>query len=713
MINLLEDEDFRSGTITVNHIAAHPELLIAPVWKDRGTKLIRFLADRTINGNPDIKTKDPDFVYVPAVAPNVSEDYSPGVKNMLDDKGRSAVIGWVKNKNEILYTDTTFRDAHQSLLATRMRTYDMMQVAEPFARRHGHELFSMEVWGGATFDVCMRFLKESPWGRLTKLRNSMPNVLLQMLLRGSNAVGYKAYPDNVVRAFILEASERGIDVFRVFDSLNWVEAMRYSIGIIDKETNGIAEACLCYTGNVLDKTSPFNMNYYTDLAKRLEDAGAHMLAIKDMAGLLKPFAAEELIGALKEVTELPIHLHTHDTSSIQAATYLKAIDAGVDIVDVALSSMSGLTSQPNFNSIVSMMQDHPRNEEMDVSSLNAFSTYWERVRTYYYPFETELRSGTAEVYDHEIPGGQYSNLKPQARALGLEHQFELIKSNYKDVNDMLGGMVKVTPSSKVVGDMAMFLTSNDLSVEDVWEHGDKLDFPDSFCSLMRGDLGQRAEGWPAQLQRAALKGEKPYVERPNAHLPALDLESEFEAFKLEYPMFTERADFISWLLYPKVFDEYYQHHVQFGDVSKIPSKNFFFGMDRNEEIQVTISHGKNVIVEFLNNNELDEKGRRLSIFRINGAVRSIHVVDQAAQTDVKVNAKATAENHIGSPLQGKLSALLVGEGDSIKSGDPLFILEAMKMESTVTSQLVGSVRKVYLKEGDLVAQNDLVLEIAD
>ncbi len=712
LINILKDENLRKGNITVNYIANHPELLTPPNWKDRGTKMIRFLADRTVNGNPDIKKADPDFKFIKANVPIVKNlDYQYGTKNILTDRGRDGLVDWVKNEDNILYTDTTFRDAHQSLLATRMRTHDMLQVAEPFAKQHGHELFSMEVWGGATFDVSMRFLKESPWNRLIKFREKMPNVLLQMLLRGSNAVGYKAYPDNVVRAFILKAAEMGIDVFRVFDSLNWVEAMRYSIKVIHEETDSLAEACICYSGHVLDQTGKYTLPYYIDLAKKLEDAGAHMLAIKDMAGLLRPSAASYLIENLKAQTHLPIHLHTHDTSSIQSATYLKAIDAGVDIVDVALSSMSGLTSQPNFNSLVAVMQDHDRGRDIDLHSLNSFSNYWERVRTYYYPFETELRAGTAEVYNHEIPGGQYSNLKPQARGLGLEEKFDTIKENYEAVNKMLGGIVKVTPSSKVVGDMAMFMTANGYTVQDILVNGESIDFPESFKSLMRGELGQREEGWPKALQNFVLKGEKPFEDRPNAYLKPLDLDAEFESYKQKYPEFDDETDFISYLLYPKVFDQYYQHCQTYGDVSKIPSKAFFFGMQPNEEIQVSITHGKNIIIQFLNNNSPNERGERLSVFRLNGAIRSVYIKDKNAGVSTKLNTKATTADHIGSPLQGRLSKILVTEKDEVKKGQPLFILEAMKMESTVTAPREGVIKKIHLSEGELLEQDDLVVEI--
>ena len=715
LLNLVKDENFRNGDITVNYIGDHPELLASANWKNRGTRILEFLGNVIVNGNPDVKKTDPDIVFRSPIIPVANFDAFPyGSKNLLQDEGRGAVIDWVKESKPILYTDTTFRDAHQSLLATRMRTFDLLNVAESFAKRHGGDLFSMEVWGGATFDVCMRFLKESPWKRLEKLREALPNVLLQMLLRGSNGVGYKAYPDNIIKAFIIESAEKGIDVFRIFDSLNWIEGMRMSIETVAKETGSIAEACVCYTGDILaGGDNRFGLSYYTDLAKQLEDAGAHMIAIKDMAGLLKPQAAEVLVSGLKEAVDVPIHLHTHDTSSIQSTTYLKAIESGVDVVDAAISSMSGLTSQPNFNSIVAMLEGHDREKVIDLHSLNEFSGYWEDVRRYYYPFETELRAGTAEVYDHEIPGGQYSNLRPQARGLGLEDKFELIKQNYEAVNKMLGGIVKVTPSSKVVGDMAMFLTSNNFTVDDILTKGESIDFPDSFKSLMRGDLGQWSSGWPEGLQKIVLKEEVPYTSRPNAQFEHVDLDKAFEEFKGEHEGFDDYSDLLSSLLYPKVFDAFYHHWLSYGDVSKIPTKAFFFGLERNEEINVSIAVGKNIYIEYLYKGEVNEEGIRMVTFRINGDVRSVEVVDTSVGATLVKTLKAVKPNEVGSPLQGSLSKILVTEGQAVRANDPLFIIEAMKMESTITAPVKGIVKKIYLPERTLVSQDDMVIEIEE
>ncbi|WP_235298590.1 pyruvate carboxylase [Portibacter marinus] len=712
LLNILRDPGFRSGNTTVHYIANHPELLTPPNWKDRGTKLIRYLGEVNVNGNPDVKKKvdQVEFKDINIPEPKNSE-HKPGTKQLLTELGPEKFADWLKDQKPILYTDTTFRDAHQSLLATRVRTMDMLNIAEQFSKDHGHELFSMEVWGGATFDVSMRFLKESPWDRLKLLRKAIPNTLLQMLLRGSNAVGYKAYPDNLIEAFVEKSAETGIDVFRIFDSMNWLEAMKTSIKAVRDRTNSIAEVCICYSGDVMDKNGKYNIAYYTDMVKAVEDSGAHIIAIKDMAGLLKPLAAEYLIKELKNHTKLPIHLHTHDTSSIQAATYLKAIDAGVDVVDVAISALSGLTSQPNFNSIVAMMEGHERSGNIDLQNLNRYSNYWEEVRKYYYPFETELKAGTAEVYDHEIPGGQYSNLRPQARSMGLEDQFDTIKKNYADVNEMMGGMIKVTPSSKVVGDMAMFMTANGLTVDDLKSKGDKIAFPDSMISMMKGELGQRAEGWPKEFQANVLKNEKGFTDKPNAHLEAIDFEKEYPVFQERFPEKNSFLDFLSFSLYPKVFEDYYTHIEDFGNTEMLPTPCFFYGLKPNNEITVSISRGKNILIEYLNTNEASEDGTRLVIFRINGAIRSVLVKDEKVKSEVSVHLKANGEGQIGSPLQGSLSKVLVKQGQKVEKNDPLFIIEAMKMESTITAPYDGVITKVHLGNRTMVKQDDLVLEM--
>jgi pyruvate carboxylase len=712
LLNLLQNEDFKQGNVTVGFIANHPELLKPRDWKDRGTRLLSYLGNVIVNGHEDVKKIDNSIVFRKPHIPAFDHKgvYTPGWKQILEDFGPAGVVEKLKFTKATQYTDTTFRDAHQSLLATRLRTKDMMEIAESFAKNHGHEIFSMEVWGGATFDVSMRFLKESPWGRLQRLRAAMPNTLLQMLLRGSNAVGYKAYPDNLIVSFIEESAKQGIDVFRIFDSLNWLEAMKTSIHTVINHTDSLAEVCMCYTSDIM-KDEKYNLQYYLDFARRIEDEGAHILAIKDMAGLLKPQAATILVEALKNHIDIPIHLHTHDTSSLQAATYLNAAQAGVDIIDVAIASMSGLTSQPNFNSVAVMLNEMELGENVNVASLNKFSDYWEDVRNYYYPFESDLKAGTAEVYEHEIPGGQYSNLRPQARALGLESKFDLVKKNYRVVNDLLGGIVKVTPSSKVVGDMALFMTANNYTAEDIMTKGEKISFPDSMIEMMRGDLGQRDEGWPKDFQKIVLKEQKAYEGKPNDHIASINLETEYEAFKAKFTEMDEYFNFLAYQMYPKVFEDFYQHKQTYGDVTHLPTTAFFYGLSYNEEIMVEMSKGKSMVIQYLNTNEPDAHGNRLVIFRLNGADRSVVIKDKKAKSEIIANQKVSGPNDIGSPLQGSLSKILVKEGQEIEVNTPLFTIEAMKMESTVTSPSAGSVEKIHLKDRTLVSQDDLVMTL--
>ena len=711
--NILRNPAFQSGQITVGFIDDHPELFQMAERQDRGTKALAYIAEVIVNGNPDVSVIKNDLTFRTPKLPETKQKTSPdGTKQLLTSLGREKFIQWLKDSKTIQYTDTTFRDAHQSLLATRVRTLDILMAAKAVSRNHP-EIFSLEMWGGATFDVALRFLHENPWQRLTMLRERIPNILFQMLIRGSNAIGYTAYPDNLVESFIEKSWENGIDIFRIFDSLNWIEGMKTSIKAVVERTEGLAEACICYTGDFLDPTrnKKFNLQYYLDLARRLEDEGSHILGIKDMAGLLKPMQAEILISELKKVVNIPIHLHTHDTSSIQSTTYLKAIEAGVDVVDVSLASMSGLTSQPNFNSIVAMMKGHPRELKMDLHGLNQLSNYWEDVREYYYPFECELKAGTAEVFDHEIPGGQYSNLRPQARSLGLEDKFESIKENYTLVNKMFGDIVKVTPSSKVVGDMAMFMTANDYTEKDIYEKGHEISFPDSVIGFFKGNLGQTPGGFPAELQKLILKNEKPYTDKPNAHLKPIDFDIEFEKFKSKYGSNYDFLDLLSYLFYPKVFDEYNQYKTKYGDLWNIPTPVFFYGLKSNEETLIELARGKSILVKMLYTGETNEDGFTHVFFKLNGQTRSIEVRNKNFITTKKVNEKVTTENQVGAPLRGKLSKIIVKEKDKIDKNSPLFTIEAMKMESTIVSPRSGVVKSISLKEGVLVDQDDVVLEI--
>jgi pyruvate carboxylase len=549
-------------------------------------------------------------------------------------------------------------------------------------------------------------------------RKAMPNILLQMLLRGSNGVGYTAYPDNLIERFVTESWENGVDIFRIFDSQNWMESIAPCIEYVRKNTGGLAEASMCYTGDIMNPNrTKYTLKYYTQLAKDLENAGAHILAIKDMAGLLKPNAAKELVSALKSEVKIPIHLHTHDTSSMQASTYLNAIEAGVDVVDVALGGLSGLTSQPNFNSLVEVLKYHPRENKLNTERLNEYSIYWEQVRTYYYPFESGLKSGTGEVYTHEIPGGQYSNLKPQAESLGLADRFHEITNMYAKVNELFGDIIKVTPSSKVVGDMAQYLVSNNLTIEDVLENGENLSFPQSVVSFFKGDLGQPVGGFPEKIQKIILKGEKPYTDRPNAHLEPVDFEKEFKEFQNTFSEDMDRVleftDFLSYKLYPKVFTDAYNHHLKYGSVFNIPTKNFFYGMDPGEEIVVELDRGKTLLITLVSVGRTDESGMATVFFKVNGQTRNIQVRNESVKVDKVSHQKAdkSDDKQIGAPLQGSLTDILVKKGDKVKKNQPLFIIEAMKMETTVTANAEGEVEAVQLKPGIMVYADDLVVKL--
>ena len=715
--NILKHPTFREGKVTVNFIKNEPDLFKITEPRNRANKLVQYLGETIVNGNPDVKKYDRNHVFSKPLVPTFpkTEEYPKGTKDLLTELGPEGFSQWLKNENKIQYTDTTMRDAHQSLLATRMRTADMMKVAEGYAKNHP-EIFSMEVWGGATFDVCLRFLQENPWERLALLRKAMPNVLLQMLIRGSNGVGYTAYPDNLIEKFVEQAWETGVDVFRIFDSLNWMESIAPCIEYVRTKTGGLAEGSICYTGDILDASkTKYNLKYYLQLAKDIENAGAHILGVKDMAGLLKPNAAYELITALKSEINIPIHLHTHDTSSIQSATYLKAVEAGVDVIDVALGGLSGLTSQPNFNSVVEMLRFHERENPINTQKLAEYSNYWETVRNYYYTFESGLKSGTGEVYNHEIPGGQYSNLKGQAIALGLEDKFPEVTKMYGEVNKLFGDIVKVTPSSKVVGDMAQYMISNNLSVKDVEEKGDDISFPESVKSFFRGDLGQPVGGFPKKLQKIILKDEKPYTSRPNAQMEPIDFDKEFKAFTRKFNKGMgrelEMTDFLSYKLYPKVFTDAYNNHVKYGNVMNIPTKNFFYGMEIGEEIMVELDRGKNVLISLMLRGEPDEAGNVSIFFKVNGQLRNVIVKDTAVKVDKVENVKADASDpkQIGAPLQGLLSNVLVKKGEEVKRNQPLFVIEAMKMETSVTATEEGVVDRIQLNGGSLVNSDDLVL----
>lgn len=711
--NVVKHPKFLSGEYDTSFIDSSPELFVFPKRLDRGTKMLTYIGNVTVNGFPGIGKRDKPIFPEPRV-PKVkySEPIPNGTKQILDEQGADGLVKWVKEQKQVLLTDTTFRDAHQSLLATRIRTKDLKQIAEPTARMLP-QLFSSEMWGGATFDVAYRFLKEDPWERLLTLREKMPNVLFQMLLRASNAVGYKNYPDNVIRKFVESSAQAGIDVFRIFDSLNWVEGMRVAIDAV-RQTGKIAEAAICYTGDINDPArSKYNLDYYKNIAKELEASGAHILGIKDMAGLLKPNAAYDLVSALKETVSIPIHLHTHDTSGNGILTYTKAIEAGVDIVDVALSSMAGLTSQPSANTLYYALEGNDRQPDVNVQALEQLSHYWEDVRKYYSHFESGLNAPHTEVYMHEMPGGQYSNLQQQAKAVGLGDRFDEVKVMYRRVNDMFGDIVKVTPSSKVVGDMALFMVQNNLSEDDVYERGETLDFPDSVVELFEGYLGQPHGGFPKELQRIILKGKEPITVRPGELLEPVDFkdlqETLFHKLKRQVTMF----DLLSHVLYPKVFMDYQKIYDTYGNVSVLDTPTFFYGMRLGEDIEIEIERGKTLMVKLVSISEPQLDGTRVVYFELNGQPREVIIKDESIKSSVAQRIKGDKgnPNHINATMPGTVIKLLVKPGEQVRKGDHLVITEAMKMETTVQAPFSGIVKDIYVKNGDAIQTGDLLIEL--
>ena len=715
LVNVMRNEKFRSGDYTTKFIEETPELFdIAPTL-DRGTKTLEYIGNVTINGFPNVeKRTKPD--YESTSIPQVSKkkiQHLYGTKQLLDEKGPSGVADWVKAQDDVLITDTTFRDAHQSLLATRVRTKDMLNIASKTAEVF-KDSFSLEMWGGATFDVAYNFLKENPWERLEKLRKAIPNVLFQMLLRASNAVGYKNYPDNVIQKFVDESAKAGVDVFRIFDSLNWVDQMKVANEAVQK-AGKISEGTICYTGDILnsERSNVFTLDYYVKLAKELEREGFHILAIKDMAGLLKPRAAYELVGELKAAVNLPIHLHTHDTSGNGLLTYKQAIDAGVDIIDTAIASMSGLTSQPSVNSLYYALDGFKRNMRTDIQGLEELSHYWSTVRPYYVDFESDIKSPNTEIYQHEMPGGQYSNLSQQAKSLGLGERFNAVKDMYRRVNFLFGDIVKVTPSSKVVGDMALYMVQNDLDEQSIIEQGYKLDFPESVVSYFKGEIGQPVNGFNKQLQDIILKGQQPLTERPGEYLKPVDFDEIREQLQdKNYGEVTEQ-DIISYVLYPKVFDQFIQTRQQYGNLSLLDTPTFFFGMRNGETVEIEIENGKRLIIKLETISEADEKGNRTIYYVMNGQARRITIKDENIKTNANVKPKAdkTNPNHIGAQMPGSVTEVKVSVGDEVKVNQPLLITEAMKMETTIQAPFNGVIKKVTVGNGDAIATGDLLIEI--
>ncbi|RBR30787.1 pyruvate carboxylase [Enterococcus cecorum] len=714
MQNVVHNKVFQSGNAKTTFIDNTPSLFEFSSTRDRGNKTMKYIGEITINGFPGIDKKAKPFFEVPRVPKEIITQNKEIVtaKKILDKEGPQAVSKWVQEQQAVLLTDTTFRDAHQSLLATRVRTHDIEKIAAQtqFAIP---QLFSSEMWGGATFDVAYRFLNEDPWERLRKIRQQMPNTLMQMLFRGSNAVGYSNYPDNVIQAFIKESAKQGIDVFRIFDSLNWTAQMEPSIQAV-LDTGKIAEAAICYTGDINDPLrSKYDIHYYKQMAKDLESLGAHIIAIKDMAGLLKPQAAYRLISELKDTVDVPIHLHTHDTSGNAIMTYEKAIQAGVDIVDVAISAMSAHTSQPSMSSLYYALLGDKRAPQMDIQKAQALNHYWEDVRPYYQSFENGMNAPQTEVYLHEMPGGQYSNLQQQAKAVGLSDKWDEVKQMYRKVNMMFGDIVKVTPSSKVVGDMALFMVQNQLTEEDLYEKGDTLSFPDSVVSFFEGQLGQPVGGFPEKLQKIILKGRPAITVRPGQLAPAVDFEKVRKELAEKVGFTPKDEQVLSYLMYPQVFLDYCKAYDQFGEVKLLDTPTFFYGMRLGEKINVEIEKGKVLIIRLDEIGEADEEGNRILFFNLNGQRREIVVNDKSIQSTIvhRKKAEPTDKNQYGATMSGSVLQVLVKKGDHVKKGDVLMITEAMKMETAIEARFDGVVDHLYVHPGETIQSGDLLIEL--
>ncbi len=707
---------FHTGEYTTKFIDQTPELFRFARKRDRATRLLRFVADVIVNGNPEVVGRARPTRIVDARPPRLPiSTPPPGTKQKLDELGAVGFSKWMLDQPGVLLTDTTFRDAHQSLLATRFRTRDMIAIAPAYARL-APELFSVECWGGATFDVAMRFLRECPWERLIAFREAMPNLLLQMLLRSANAVGYTNYPDNVVRYFVEQAAKHGVDVFRVFDSLNWVENMRVAMDAVC-ETGKLCEAAICYTGNLSDpRQTKYDLKYYVGMAKQLEKAGAHILGIKDMAGLCQPRAAYDLVKTLKQEVGIPIHFHTHDTSGIAAASVLAAVHAGCDAVDGALDAMSGLTSQPNLGSIVEALRHGPRESGVNPDNLRILSNYWEQVRHGYAAFESDMRSGASEVYVHGMPGGQYTNLREQARSLGIDDtRWHEVARAYAQVNEMFGDIVKVTPSSKVVGDMAILMVTSGLTAGDVIDPNVEVAFPESVVSLFRGDIGQPVGGFPKELQKKVLGSQVPDTTRPGERLAPIDLEQARAKLQEKMPRAITDYEFASWLMYPKVFSDYMADRVHYGDTSVLPTRTYFYGMEAGEEITVDLEKGKHLIIRYVTTSEAHDDGTRTVFFELNGQPRSVKVPDRSkvAKRPPRRKAEADHPNEIGAPMPGTIATVNVIAGHKAVKGEVLVTIEAMKMETSVRAERDGVIKEVVTRPGQQVDAKDLLIVFED
>jgi len=714
VINLLKHETFLTNQYTTKFIDTTPELFQFRKRRDRGTKVLTYIADITVNGHPETQGRPmPPADLKQPKPPALRAEVPPfGTKNLLDEQGPKAVADWMTAQKQLLITDTTMRDGHQSLLATRMRSIDMIRAAPAYAANLP-QLFSVECWGGATFDVAYRFLQECPWQRLREIRAAMPNIMTQMLLRASNGVGYTNYPDNVVQFFVKQAAETGVDVFRVFDSLNWVENMRVAMDAV-VEAGKVCEGTICYTGNILDPDrAKYDLKYYVGMAKELEAAGAHVLGLKDMAGLLKPAAASVLFKALKEEVGLPIHFHTHDTAGIACGTILAASDAGVDAVDCAMDALSGNTSQATLGTIVESLAFTERDTGLDIGAVRALSNYWEAVRAQYAAFETGLQAPASEVYLHEMPGGQFTNLKAQARSMGLEERWHEVAEAYADVNQMFGDIVKVTPSSKVVGDMALMMVSQGLSRADVEDPDKDVSFPDSVIDMMRGNLGQPPGGFPDTILKKVLKDEAPNLERPGKHLEPIDLEEVRAKVSAEMEgKAVDDEDLAGYLMYPKVFLDYMGRHRIYGPVRTLPTLTFFYGMEPGEEITAEIDPGKTLEIRLSAVGDTHEDGEVRVFFELNGQPRVVRVPDRKVASEAKARPKAEPGNadHVGAPMPGVVASVAVKAGDTVKDGDMLLTIEAMKMETGLHAERDGVVKAVHVQPGGQIDAKDLLVE---
>lgn len=708
LCNILSHPAFLAGKCHTKFIDETPELFEFEDPKDRATKVLKYIGNLIVNEKkqPKQSHEKPRIPVVPAEKP------PQGLKQLLDSEGPEALKKYVLEQKRLLICDTTLRDAHQSLLATRVRTRDMVNIAKPMSYSLSN-LFSIEMWGGATFDVAYRFLHESPWERLRQLRKRIPNIPFQMLLRGSNAVGYKNYPDNLIREFIREAAKGGIDIFRIFDSLNWIPGMEVALDEVLR-CGKVAEATICYTGDICDpKQDKYTLDYYIRMAKELEKRGAHILCIKDMSGVLRPYAARRLVTALKNEISIPVQLHTHDTSGNQVAALLMAAEAGVDIVDTAIASMSSLTSQPSMNSIVAALEGQERDTGLDLKQLVPLKEYWHDVRKNYEAFETGRNYPDTEVYKYEMPGGQYTNLKRQVESIGLGDRFEEVKEKYKEANDILGNIVKVTPSSKVVGDLSIFMVQNDLTADNIVEQGKRLAFPDSVVAYFKGMIGQPAWGFPKDLQEVVLKGEKPITCRPGELLEPVDFEQVKQKIS-KYEPNPSMQDLVSWCLYPKVLNDYCQRRQEYGDISRMDSHVFFMGMEPGETTELSIEEGKMLVIKYDGLGEMNSDGTQNVVFELNGVRREIAVKNNDKITDSSVTmADATDVTQIGASISGAVSKILVKPGDEVRKNQVLAIIEAMKMETSVVSNMDGLVEKVFITEGKPVAAGELLFTMEE